>query len=108
MGDSEPEEANSALRRSLRLIVFKLRILNDVSAHKIFLPKNETAGFTVGKRQFLDVSEFEEAYSVLRQSLRLPVCNFERRFGNLRNFPTGKLNGRDPLREVTIFLGFGA
>jgi hypothetical protein len=39
---------------------------------------------------------------------RLQNINIERRFGNLKNFPSGKLNRRSPGREVTIFGCFRA
>ena len=38
----------------------------------------------------------------------LQNINFERRFGNIKNFPTVKLNGRSPGQEVNIFGSFRA
>ena len=107
---SEPEEAISAFRRSHRLTVWKMSILNDVSSLKNFRTEKLKFWFQVGKWPFLDVSKPEKAYSALRQCHRLTFkkYRFGRRFGNLKKFPTEKLNCRVPIREVTIFGRFGA
>ena len=59
----------------------------------------------------MDVSEPEEAYSALRRCLRLSVSKISDLndfSANLKYFPTETLNGRVPVREVTVFGRFGA
>ena len=106
-------EWGSVLRPPVKPTTYRLQSINFERRFgnlKSFPTLKLTGVLPARMWKFLDVSEADLTYYALRESLRLTICKistFKRRFGKIKNFPTVKINGRSPGREVTIFGSFG-